>query len=809
MEDILSFFKDTISIFLPSWQVQIYFLPLIPLFFAFFAAIYRISYLMNFPRVHSILEEPSPLLYFIRLLFTGSAFLIPLIQVWIHPWFDTEMEDIVLNSIWTAFSCISLTIVLVWMHIEHKKSRHLSWILMGFWFLNLMISISNVLVHLNLDTGFWPCVLPTCLLFLNLGCLCLSMLSAHKEEHELPTISFWTWLKYTLRFHPKCQKFPRWLLPTSLVEGEIGHHQALFQLFFRSSLPWLCLHVLFGLSLMYFIQTSLKVAGVLMCFLGWTYSIAKLHLGLGELKALTMLTKSVYLHTLQSIVPPTFEVWIQTPQKILNEVHWLRQSKIQCVLVFFSVVLLCTFIFESVFFDVVTPMLVSWMVTYWISLFRPVFEEHHFGLQWKTHRSILTWLQSIATFRCSLSMPVWLSHLKKEYKKERVCECYRQFSFFLPNLTDHACFFYSTYCVFQTGSPIMYFQLVCLASFYALKQSMTFKPTTYEQPSQVHPVSPRASFAKLPTMSMLKKPAIYIEGYLHCFFNELTVLLGEKNVELVQSILKQKVAYVPKVHWFIEGSIRDNILFGKGWDSDWFAEVIKCTELSDELTKFGHASIGINGSRLNERQMLQISFARAIYSRENVIFIEDPPIKELNLISVFSNCFGQGGITSSQCRIWLTGKPCIPCDWVFPLNKQVKKSNLQCEGGVMEIEHLHCSTELYPYGPSTWTSFSNFIKHAGLVIVPCLLLSVLLQGVFISLFIYIINDGFHFIFASVIYLLFYGCILILIGAGSWSISYNFFKLLIKTVSCFKLPMFEQHVNGLFKIFFYFFIQYRI
>ena len=94
----------------------------------------------------------------------------------------------------------------------------------------------------------------------------------------------------------------------------------------------------------------------------------------------------------------------------------------------------------------------------------------------------------------------------------------------------------------------------------------------------------------------------------------------------------------------MQGSVRDNIVFGKPFDEDFYQSVVSCCALNPDLDQFpngdgtelGERGINISGplcmslpdSRSRNRcaggQKARVALARAAYSRADINLLDDP-----------------------------------------------------------------------------------------------------------------------------------------------------------------------------------------
>ncbi|KAL9225575.1 hypothetical protein vseg_001480 [Gypsophila vaccaria] len=86
-------------------------------------------------------------------------------------------------------------------------------------------------------------------------------------------------------------------------------------------------------------------------------------------------------------------------------------------------------------------------------------------------------------------------------------------------------------------------------------------------------------------------------------------------------------AYVSQSSWIQSGTVRENILFGKEMNRKLYEDVLDACALNADLQMWPDADLCIVGERginLSGGQKQRIQLARAIYSRRDVYFLDDP-----------------------------------------------------------------------------------------------------------------------------------------------------------------------------------------
>ncbi|DBA68013.1 TPA: hypothetical protein ACH3X2_014044 [Trebouxia sp. C0005] len=114
-------------------------------------------------------------------------------------------------------------------------------------------------------------------------------------------------------------------------------------------------------------------------------------------------------------------------------------------------------------------------------------------------------------------------------------------------------------------------------------------------------------------------------------------------------VMKGTVAYCCQVPWVDAGTIRDNIVFGKAYEEQWYVRVVTACALTDDLAMLPWGDlteIGERGVNLSGGQKARLALARAAYSRADIMLLDDP----LSAVDprvgriLFQECLGPQGI---------------------------------------------------------------------------------------------------------------------------------------------------------------------
>ncbi|KAJ3337822.1 hypothetical protein HDU93_000441 [Gonapodya sp. JEL0774] len=136
-------------------------------------------------------------------------------------------------------------------------------------------------------------------------------------------------------------------------------------------------------------------------------------------------------------------------------------------------------------------------------------------------------------------------------------------------------------------------------------------------------------------------------------------ILGEMKKLSGDVEIRGSVAYVSQVAWIMNATLRENVVFGNVWDSDWYDAVINaCALRSDfailpggDLTEIGERGINLSGG-----QRQRVNLARAVYARADVYLLDDP----LSAVDahvgqhIFEEVVGRNGLLATKTRLFVT-----------------------------------------------------------------------------------------------------------------------------------------------------------
>lgn len=119
------------------------------------------------------------------------------------------------------------------------------------------------------------------------------------------------------------------------------------------------------------------------------------------------------------------------------------------------------------------------------------------------------------------------------------------------------------------------------------------------------------------------------------------------------------VAYVLQVPWIMNGTVRENILFGHKYDPEFYATVLQACALAVDLKilpRGDKTEVGEKGISLLGGQKARLSLARAVYARADVYLLDDPLLAVDEHVGrhLIDNVLGPQGLLKGKCKILAT-----------------------------------------------------------------------------------------------------------------------------------------------------------
>lgn len=159
------------------------------------------------------------------------------------------------------------------------------------------------------------------------------------------------------------------------------------------------------------------------------------------------------------------------------------------------------------------------------------------------------------------------------------------------------------------------------------------------------------------------------KGKLHCIVSKIgngksalmKAMLGDIIRIQGEGYIKGSIAYCSQNPWIINSTIRDNIVFGKRFDADFYEKTVMSCSLDRDLEIFSEGDktvVGEKGLQLSGGMKARVALARAVYSRADVYLLDDPlsAVDEHVAKHLLKHVLGPHGLLQSKCRILATNK---------------------------------------------------------------------------------------------------------------------------------------------------------
>ena len=132
--------------------------------------------------------------------------------------------------------------------------------------------------------------------------------------------------------------------------------------------------------------------------------------------------------------------------------------------------------------------------------------------------------------------------------------------------------------------------------------------------------------------------------------NEMPLLDGEISCQ-------GRIAWVSQQPWVFCGTVRDNILFGKTFDSHKYRKTLEACDLDKDLEGFPYGDmtrVGERGIVLSGGQRARVELARAVYSDADIYLLDDPLSAVDSNVGqqIFHNCINT--LLNGKTRLMIT-----------------------------------------------------------------------------------------------------------------------------------------------------------
>ena len=139
----------------------------------------------------------------------------------------------------------------------------------------------------------------------------------------------------------------------------------------------------------------------------------------------------------------------------------------------------------------------------------------------------------------------------------------------------------------------------------------------------------------------------------------LSALLGEMQRTNGFVNIGKSIAYVSQQAWIRNMTLKNNILFQKQLNNNFYNKVIQCSALEadlEQLTGGDQTEIGEKGINLSGGQKQRVNLARAIYANKEIYLLDDPLSAVDSHVGkhIFEKVLGEKGMLSKKTRILVT-----------------------------------------------------------------------------------------------------------------------------------------------------------
>lgn len=183
------------------------------------------------------------------------------------------------------------------------------------------------------------------------------------------------------------------------------------------------------------------------------------------------------------------------------------------------------------------------------------------------------------------------------------------------------------------------------------------------------------------------------------------------------------VAYVAQQPWIMNATVKENIIFGHRYDSNFYEKTVKaCALLADftQLPDGDETFVGERGISLSGGQKARVALARAVYARADIYLLDDCLSAVDSHVGkhIIENVLGSEGLLSTKCRVLATNAISVlpEADFIYQIKDgEIVESGtfrqlIAMKGGIAELmkssgqESGPASSESSPEGSGSETS---------------------------------------------------------------------------------------------------------
>ncbi|KAI1866951.1 hypothetical protein JX265_007527 [Neoarthrinium moseri] len=154
----------------------------------------------------------------------------------------------------------------------------------------------------------------------------------------------------------------------------------------------------------------------------------------------------------------------------------------------------------------------------------------------------------------------------------------------------------------------------------------------------------------------------------------LQSVLGDLWKEKGEVRVKGNVAYVAQQPWIMNATVKENIIFGHRYDSNFYEKTVKACALLDDFVQLPDGDetvVGERGISLSGGQKARVALARGVYARADIYLLDDVLSAVDSHVGrhIIDNVLGSKGLLSSKCRILATNAISVltSADYIYQL----------------------------------------------------------------------------------------------------------------------------------------------
>ena len=139
----------------------------------------------------------------------------------------------------------------------------------------------------------------------------------------------------------------------------------------------------------------------------------------------------------------------------------------------------------------------------------------------------------------------------------------------------------------------------------------------------------------------------------------LQSMLGDLYKDKGSAVVRGTVAYASQQSWILNATVKENIVFGYRYDSEFYERTIKASALLDDFAQLPDGDetvVGERGISLSGGQKARVSLARAVYARADIYLLDDVLSAVDSHVGkhIMEQVLGPRGLLSSKTRILAT-----------------------------------------------------------------------------------------------------------------------------------------------------------